>query len=191
MDRFVDVAPGTRLWAEERGAPDAPPLLLIMGAQASGVGWPDELVGLLAARHRVIRYDHRDTGRSTRAFDRQPYPITTLVVSAPAEPVYPPRTPSTSPRRSTAPASSRSPAWATHCLPRCAPRSPPRSSTTAPDADARRPPARIMDAGPPHRRPPGRLTTGRDWRAGMGPTIGERPPGPVGPARVPCAWAVP
>lgn len=90
MDRFVDVAPGIRLWAEERGAPDAPPLLLIMGAQASGVGWPDELVGLLAARHRVIRYDHRDTGRSTRAFDRQPYPITTLVVSAPAEPVYPP-----------------------------------------------------------------------------------------------------
>ncbi|MEU0743655.1 alpha/beta hydrolase [Streptomyces sp. NPDC006134] len=82
MDRFVDAAPGIRLWAEDRGAPDAPPLLLIMGAQASGIGWPDGLVGLLAAHHRVIRYDHRDTGRSTWAFDRQPYPITTLADDA-------------------------------------------------------------------------------------------------------------
>ncbi|MFF8447020.1 alpha/beta fold hydrolase [Streptomyces leeuwenhoekii] len=82
MDRFIDAAPGVRLWAEDRGAPDAPPLLLIMGAQASGIGWPDELVGLLAAHHRVIRYDHRDTGRSTWAFDRQPYPVTTLADDA-------------------------------------------------------------------------------------------------------------
>jgi len=31
-----------------------------------------------AARHQVIRYDHRDTGRSTRAFDWRPYPFTAL-----------------------------------------------------------------------------------------------------------------
>ncbi|MFE7269042.1 alpha/beta fold hydrolase [Streptomyces sp. NPDC057623] len=82
MEHSVDAAPGIRLWAEERGAPDAPPLLLIMGAQASGLGWPDELVGLLAAHHRVIRYDHRDTGRSTWAYDDQPYPLTALADDA-------------------------------------------------------------------------------------------------------------
>lgn len=53
-----------------------------MGAQASGLGWPDELVELLAARHRVIRYDHRDTGRSTWAFDERPYPLTALAEDA-------------------------------------------------------------------------------------------------------------
>ncbi|MGJ5891624.1 alpha/beta fold hydrolase [Streptomyces niveiscabiei] len=82
MERFVDVAPRTRLWAEERGDPHAPPLLLVMGAQASGLGWPEPLVDLLAARHRVIRYDHRDTGRSTWGFDERPYPITALARDA-------------------------------------------------------------------------------------------------------------
>ncbi|MEU4179503.1 alpha/beta hydrolase [Streptomyces sp. NPDC026589] len=82
MERFVEVAPGVRLWAQEHGAPDAPALLLVMGAQASGLGWPDELVELLGARHRVIRYDHRDTGRSTRAFDERPYPLTALAEDA-------------------------------------------------------------------------------------------------------------
>ncbi|MFD3906733.1 MULTISPECIES: alpha/beta fold hydrolase [unclassified Streptomyces] len=82
MERFVDVAPGVRLWAEQLGSPDAPALLLVMGAQASGLGWPDELVELLAVRHRVIRYDHRDTGRSTACFDEQPYPLTALAEDA-------------------------------------------------------------------------------------------------------------
>ncbi|QNP69882.1 alpha/beta fold hydrolase [Streptomyces roseirectus] len=82
MHRYVDVTPTTRLWTEEHGAPDAPPLLLVMGAQASGLGWPDPFVELLAARHRVIRYDHRDTGRSTWAFDEHPYPITALAEDA-------------------------------------------------------------------------------------------------------------
>ncbi|MFJ6613795.1 alpha/beta fold hydrolase [Streptomyces sp. NPDC091289] len=82
MERFIDVAPGVRLWAEDHGSPDAPALLLVMGAQASGLGWPDELVELLATRHRVIRYDHRDTGRSTWSFDAQPYPLTALAEDA-------------------------------------------------------------------------------------------------------------
>jgi pimeloyl-ACP methyl ester carboxylesterase len=82
MERFVDAAPGVRLWVQDHGAVDAPPLLLIMGAQASGLGWPDELVGMLASRHHVIRYDHRDTGRSTWSFDERPYPITALAEDA-------------------------------------------------------------------------------------------------------------
>ncbi|WP_407551857.1 alpha/beta hydrolase [Streptomyces sp. Pv4-95] len=82
MQQFIDAAPGIRLWTEQRGAPDAPPLLLIMGAQAGGLGWPDPLVDALAARHRVIRYDHRDTGRSTWAFDERPYRIADLAEDA-------------------------------------------------------------------------------------------------------------
>lgn len=82
QQRYVEVAPGIRLWTERRGAPDAPALLLIMGAQASGLGWPDALVDALAARHQVIRYDHRDTGRSTSTFDQHPYPITDLARDA-------------------------------------------------------------------------------------------------------------
>lgn len=82
MERLVDAAPGIRLWVEDRGASDTPPLLLIMGAQASGLAWPDALVDRLATRHHVIRYDHRDTGRSTWSFDEHPYPVTELAEDA-------------------------------------------------------------------------------------------------------------
>jgi pimeloyl-ACP methyl ester carboxylesterase len=82
MQHFIDISPGLRLWTQEHGAADAPPLLLIMGAQASGMGWPDAFVNALAARHRVIRYDHRDTGRSTWPFDEQPYAVTDLAEDA-------------------------------------------------------------------------------------------------------------
>ncbi|MFF9343134.1 alpha/beta fold hydrolase [Streptomyces sp. NPDC014773] len=81
-ERCVDVEPGVRLWAEEHGDPSRPPLLLVMGALAPGLNWPDELVAPLAARHRVIRYDHRDTGRSTWAFDEKPYPLGRLAEDA-------------------------------------------------------------------------------------------------------------
>ncbi|MER5704742.1 alpha/beta hydrolase [Micromonospora sp. NPDC002296] len=82
MEHHVDVAPGVRLWAEERGDPAAPALLLVMGAQASGLTWPDSLLDALARRHRVIRYDHRDTGRSTWSFAEHPYPIVELAADA-------------------------------------------------------------------------------------------------------------
>ncbi|GEL20151.1 alpha/beta fold hydrolase [Pseudonocardia asaccharolytica] len=88
MERFVDVTPGIRLWAEQIGpeiaadavAPD--PVLLIMGANASGLAWPDALVSRLAEQHPVIRYDHRDTGRSAWAFDRHPYSVADLAEDA-------------------------------------------------------------------------------------------------------------
>lgn len=82
MERLIEVEPGVRLWAEESGKPDGEPLLLVMGANASGMAWPEELVAALGREHRVIRYDHRDTGRSSRVFDERPYPITRLASDA-------------------------------------------------------------------------------------------------------------
>jgi len=82
MERFVEVAEGVSLWVESRGPEDATAVLLIMGANASGLAWPDELVERLARHHRVIRYDHRDTGASTWAFDSKPYPLTRLAEDA-------------------------------------------------------------------------------------------------------------
>jgi pimeloyl-ACP methyl ester carboxylesterase len=63
------------LWTEEFGDPSDPPILLIMGSMSQGLLWPDGFIGRLAAGgRRVIRYDHRDTGRSTcRDFEAHPY----------------------------------------------------------------------------------------------------------------------
>ncbi|MDO5706170.1 MAG: alpha/beta hydrolase [Paracoccus sp. (in: a-proteobacteria)] len=48
------------------GDPDHPPVLLIMGATASMLGWPEEFCAALAAKRLfVIRFDHRDTGETT------------------------------------------------------------------------------------------------------------------------------
>lgn len=81
-ERTVAVDPHYSLWVEERGDPGGTPLLLVMGANASGIAWPDALVDRLGERHRVIRYDHRDTGRSTRAFATHPYAIRDLAADA-------------------------------------------------------------------------------------------------------------
>jgi pimeloyl-ACP methyl ester carboxylesterase len=57
---------GIELCAEAFGERDDPALLLIAGGASSMDWWEDELCRRLAAGGRfVIRYDHRDTGRST------------------------------------------------------------------------------------------------------------------------------
>ncbi len=57
---------GVRLCTEPFGQPTDPPVLLIMGLGASMLWWDEGFCRMLAdAGHYVIRYDHRDTGRST------------------------------------------------------------------------------------------------------------------------------
>lgn len=76
-------APGDiGLWARESGDPAGTPVLLIMGAASSGVVWPDALVDRLGRRHRVVVWDHRDTGRSSRVMDEAPYELRDLATDA-------------------------------------------------------------------------------------------------------------
>ncbi|MDM8086024.1 alpha/beta fold hydrolase [Cellulomonas cellasea] len=63
-ERVVDID-GVSLCLDISGPPDAPVLLLAHGAACSLDAWPDELVDRLARERRVIRFDWRDTGRST------------------------------------------------------------------------------------------------------------------------------
>lgn len=61
------VGPGVELCYQTFGSPDDEPLLLVMGLGGAMNWWPSELCSRLArAGFHVIRYDNRDTGRSTR-----------------------------------------------------------------------------------------------------------------------------
>jgi pimeloyl-ACP methyl ester carboxylesterase len=63
-ERMIEVN-GVELCSEAFGAPTDPPILLVMGLGASMLWWEDGFCRMLADRGRlVIRYDHRDTGRS-------------------------------------------------------------------------------------------------------------------------------
>lgn len=60
-------ADGVELATEGFGDVGSAPVLLIMGGMASMLWWPDAFCERLASHGRhVIRYDNRDTGRSTK-----------------------------------------------------------------------------------------------------------------------------
>ena len=56
---------GIELCTEDFGDPADPPILLVMGSGGSMLWWEEGFCQMLAGRGRyVVRYDHRDTGRS-------------------------------------------------------------------------------------------------------------------------------
>ena len=60
-------ANGLQLEYDERGDPGAPVILMIMGLGVQSVFWPERFCDLLAgAGFRVVRFDNRDVGLSTR-----------------------------------------------------------------------------------------------------------------------------
>ncbi|MBS1191552.1 MAG: alpha/beta hydrolase [Rhodocyclaceae bacterium] len=71
---------GTKLWARRDGISGRPSMILVAGANASHLMWPDEFCELLVAQgFSVIRYDHRDTGKSSRFdFTSNPYTLADL-----------------------------------------------------------------------------------------------------------------
>ena len=71
-ERLIE-ANGVELCAEAFGDPADPPILLIMGIGASMLWWEEGFCRMLADGGRfVIRYDHRDTGRSVTYPHDQP-----------------------------------------------------------------------------------------------------------------------
>src|SRR6185312_10127049 len=66
-EELIAPANGIELCYQEMGAPDGEPLLMVMGLATQMIAWQDGLCRLLAERgFRVIRFDNRDIGRSTK-----------------------------------------------------------------------------------------------------------------------------
>jgi pimeloyl-ACP methyl ester carboxylesterase len=60
-------ANGIEIAYQEVGDPDGEPLLLIMGLATQMLGWDEGFCAMLAERgFRVVRFDNRDIGRSTK-----------------------------------------------------------------------------------------------------------------------------
>jgi len=73
-------ANGIEIEYEDYGPNDAPPALLIMGLGAQLTLWPMPMVDQLVERgYRVIRYDNRDVGLSTKLDHAQTPAMATLV----------------------------------------------------------------------------------------------------------------
>jgi pimeloyl-ACP methyl ester carboxylesterase len=72
MRSGMAAANGIELYYEDIGDPAAPPVFLVMGLGAQHVYWPENVVqGLLANGFRVIRFDNRDIGLSTKIKTRE------------------------------------------------------------------------------------------------------------------------
>jgi pimeloyl-ACP methyl ester carboxylesterase len=86
-ERLVDVGGGIELCVDELGDPAHPTLLLMQGMGLGLVWWRDDLCAALVARGlHVVRYDHRDVGRSTPCRGTVPGPL--AIVTRRARPAY-------------------------------------------------------------------------------------------------------
>lgn len=69
-DEQMAPANGIELCYQEMGDPDGEPLLLVMGLATQMIAWDEEFCAMLAERgFRVVRFDNRDIGRSTKISD--------------------------------------------------------------------------------------------------------------------------
>jgi len=73
---FAPVSPGVELCYQTFGDPDDDPLVLVMGLGGPMTWWPEDLCEQLAGNgFYVIRFDNRDTRRSTRMHSRVTRPM--------------------------------------------------------------------------------------------------------------------
>ena len=82
-ERIIASGP-LRIWTEAFGDARNASVLLIMGATNPGILWPDEFcLALARGGFHVIRYDHRDTGRSSTVnFRTSPYDMNDMTRDA-------------------------------------------------------------------------------------------------------------
>lgn len=83
QSKFVQ-SQGIQIYTESFGDTTNPAMLLVMGATAQGVMWKDSFCNALAAAGLfVIRYDHRDTGKSSKLlYEYTPYYLRDLTLDA-------------------------------------------------------------------------------------------------------------
>ncbi len=79
---------GIEIAYDEFGDPGGEPLLLVMGLGMQMIAWDERFCGLLTERgYRVIRFDNRDAGHSTK-FDRAGVPSRAAMISGTGHPPY-------------------------------------------------------------------------------------------------------
>jgi len=88
-ERFCDVGDGITLCYETFGKPSNPTALLIMGLGTQMVAWHEDFCAQLADRgFYVVRFDNRDTGRSTHLQNAPPPTIRQLLLRSKAAAHY-------------------------------------------------------------------------------------------------------
>lgn len=77
-------ANGIEICTQAFGSPDDVPILLVMGATSSMLMWREGFIDKLVAGGRfVIRYDNRDTGKSSCFdFEQEPYTVSDMAADA-------------------------------------------------------------------------------------------------------------
>src|SRR5688572_19410425 len=81
-------ANGIELCYEELGDPAGEPLVLIMGLATQMIHWDEDFCALLGERgYRVIRFDNRDIGRSTKIDSVPPPGVATMMLGV-GRPAY-------------------------------------------------------------------------------------------------------
>lgn len=84
-DSAIAKANGIEIVYDMFGDPDKPPLLLIIGLGQQMIAWDEEFCAEIAGRgYRVIRFDNRDTGLSTK-LDKAGVPNMAVVFEAMVE----------------------------------------------------------------------------------------------------------
>jgi pimeloyl-ACP methyl ester carboxylesterase len=89
MNEQLCTVGGIELCYETFGDPADPALLLVMGLGFQMVAWPEEFCeGLVERGFHVIRFDNRDTGRSTHLSQAPPPTLTELATRRIRRPAY-------------------------------------------------------------------------------------------------------
>jgi pimeloyl-ACP methyl ester carboxylesterase len=80
---------GVELCYQEMGDPDGEPLVLVMGLATQMIAWDEEFCGMLAERgFRVVRFDNRDIGHSSRVRAAEGVPNLLNLLAGRGEPAY-------------------------------------------------------------------------------------------------------
>ena len=75
---------GIEIYTETFGDPNDVPILLVMGAASSMLMWKEDFIDKLVDGDRfIIRYDNRDTGKSSCFdFEQKPYTVSDMAADA-------------------------------------------------------------------------------------------------------------